>query len=61
MTAAEFSVHLTAGRTCLEAWFGPEKSEKPWLAASVEIKRIAPADPGEAGRYRATDPDALLR
>jgi arylsulfatase A-like enzyme len=61
MTAAEFTVHLTAGRTCLEAWFGPEKSEKPWLAAAVEIKRIAPAGPAEAGPYQATDPDALLR
>ena len=59
--AAEFTVHLAAGRTCLEAWFVPQGSEKPWLAASVAVERIGPADPEELGTYRATHPDSLLR
>jgi hypothetical protein len=61
MTAAEFVVHLSAGRTCLEAWFDPEKSEKPWTAASVGVRRIGQVDPEKLKTYRASDPDSLLR
>jgi arylsulfatase A-like enzyme len=59
--SAEFTVHLAAGRTCLEAWFLPRGSEKPWLAAAVAIERRGPADPRAVGDYRASAPDALLR
>jgi len=59
--AAEFTVHLAAGRTCLEAWFIPQGSEKPWLAASVAVERIGPTDPEKLGSFRATHPDSLLR
>jgi len=55
------SFHLAAGRTCLEAWFGPENLQKPWPAVSVAVKRLGPADPKEIKSYRASDPDSLLR
>ncbi|MBM3294991.1 MAG: arylsulfatase [Candidatus Aminicenantes bacterium] len=61
MTAAVFHVHLTPGRTCLEAWFDPEKTDKPWFAAAIEVRRVGPADPESANIYRPTDPDTLLR
>jgi arylsulfatase A-like enzyme len=60
MMSAKFTVHLAAGRTCLEAWF-ERGSERPWFSASVAVERIGPADSREIGAYRATDPDELLR
>jgi len=60
-TTVEFTVHLTAGRTCLEAWFSQEGSNKPWPAAAVAIERIGPADDRETAAYRASDPNKLLR
>jgi hypothetical protein len=59
--AAEYSVHLAPGRTCLEAWFIPQGSEKPWHAAAVAVERIGPTDSEKLGSYRATHPDSLLR
>jgi hypothetical protein len=61
MTTAEFKVHLSAGRTSLEAWFKPRGSEKLWPAVSVAVERLGPADPKEAENYRTTDPNSLLR
>jgi len=60
-TRSEFNVHLSAGRTCLEAWFDPGKFEKAWPSSSVEVRRLGPADPERIRQYRASDPDSLLK
>ncbi len=60
-TAVEFKVHLTAGRTCLETWFMPIGSDKPWSAAAISVERIGPADLLETAAYHASDPNVLLR
>jgi len=61
LTTVEFAVHLTAGRTCLETWFMPIGSDKPWSAAAISVERIGPADDRETAAYRASDPNKLLR
>ncbi len=58
---AEFTVHLKAGTTCLQAWFSGGDSEERMAAEFVYVDRIGSADPEALSSYRATDPDRLLR
>jgi len=59
--SASFIVHLKAGQTCLEAWFSEEETQKDANAEFVSVERLGPADPAELEKYRASDPDRILR
>ena len=58
---AEFTVHLKAGTTCLQAWFSEMGSEEKIAAEFVYVERIGPADPAALRGYQASNPDRLLR
>ncbi|MGB2907002.1 MAG: hypothetical protein WBB73_07865 [Candidatus Aminicenantaceae bacterium] len=58
---AEFTVHLKAGTTCLQAWFNGGDAEEKIMAAFVYVERLGSADPEALSSYQASDPDRLLR
>lgn len=57
----EFIVHLKAGTTCLEAWFSSNRQKRKLGADFVSVKRLGPEDPAAAAKYRASDPDRILK
>ncbi len=58
---AEFTVHLKAGTTCLQAWFDGGDTEGKITAEFIYIERVGSVDPAAVAGYQASDPDTLLR
>jgi hypothetical protein len=61
MKSARFTTHLKAGTTCLQAWFHENDQGRRLVAEFVSVKRIGPADPVRANRYKPSRPDDLLK
>jgi len=59
--SARFILNLKAGSTCLQGWFSGSQLGRKFQAEFVSVERLGPADPEAVERYRASEPDRLLK